>query len=297
MSNSKRSKPSKDGLTDDEKRANHIVSEQKRRNAIRTGFKDLTEIVPTLKNINNSKSTILFKAVEYIRYLDKRNRGLKEKTSSLRVRMGVEERYRSSSSRALNRYNSNPAENYIARDNYSNQSNYGVSNNNQLHHLPANTVSALIAHKNQQRQLELLQEQLRAQQQLLAKHNIVPDMPAATLPDSSVSNNNNNSSSSRNTNISLGSRNSLDSHMRPHFAYAYHQQQQQQHHHRPTQYNSISIPSTHNDDDNESLHRMMKGKFIQSNTAALIVPQDEDDGPWRPSDITEISNQRNSHRM
>jgi hypothetical protein len=85
--------------------------------------------------------------------------------------------------------------------------------------------------------------------------------------------------------------------MRPHFAYAYHQQQQQQHHHRPTQYNSISIPSTHNDDDNESLHRMMKGKFIQSNTAALIVPQDEDDGPWRPSDITEISNQRNSHRM
>ncbi|KAI8881177.1 hypothetical protein K501DRAFT_162215, partial [Backusella circina FSU 941] len=73
-------------LTDDEKRANHIVSEQKRRNAIRTGFKDLTEIVPTLKNINNSKSTILFKAVEYIRHLDKRNRGLKEKISSLRVR-------------------------------------------------------------------------------------------------------------------------------------------------------------------------------------------------------------------
>ncbi|OAD04423.1 helix-loop-helix DNA-binding domain-containing transcription factor, partial [Mucor lusitanicus CBS 277.49] len=68
----------RDILTDDEKRVNHIASEQKRRNTIRLGFKELTDIIPTLKNINNSKSTILFKAVEYIKHLDKRNRGLRE---------------------------------------------------------------------------------------------------------------------------------------------------------------------------------------------------------------------------
>ncbi|KAI7907998.1 Myc-type, basic helix-loop-helix domain-containing protein, partial [Cokeromyces recurvatus] len=76
----------RDTLTEDEKRMNHIASEQKRRNTIRSGFKELTEIVPTLKNINNSKSTILFKAVDYIKYLDKRNRNLNEKITLLQIR-------------------------------------------------------------------------------------------------------------------------------------------------------------------------------------------------------------------
>jgi len=64
-------KPYKELLTEEEKRANHIASEQKRRNTIRAGFKELTDIIPTLKNVNNSKSTILFKAVDYIKYLEK----------------------------------------------------------------------------------------------------------------------------------------------------------------------------------------------------------------------------------
>ncbi|PKB96047.1 hypothetical protein RhiirA5_243966, partial [Rhizophagus irregularis] len=67
-------KPYKELLTEEEKRANHIASEQKRRNTIRAGFKELTDIIPTLKNVNNSKSTILFKAVDYIKYLERRNR-------------------------------------------------------------------------------------------------------------------------------------------------------------------------------------------------------------------------------
>ncbi|CAG8702992.1 13873_t:CDS:2 [Funneliformis caledonium] len=72
-------KPYKELLTEEEKRANHIASEQKRRNTIRAGFKELTDIIPTLKNVNNSKSTILFKAVDYIKYLERRNRNLKER--------------------------------------------------------------------------------------------------------------------------------------------------------------------------------------------------------------------------
>ncbi|KAI8344768.1 hypothetical protein BC941DRAFT_387572 [Chlamydoabsidia padenii] len=123
-------------LTEDEKRANHIASEQKRRNAIRTGFKDMTDIIPTLKNINHSKSTILFKAVEYIRHLDKRNRGLRDKLRALQVRLAIQGRHQKSRS------------------------------------LPPEAVAALLAHKNQQRQLERLQEQLKYQQELLIKHNI-----------------------------------------------------------------------------------------------------------------------------
>lgn len=69
----------KDVLSVDQKRANHILSEQKRRNLIRGGFKELTELIPTLKNINNSKSTILFKSVDYIKQLEKRNKSLKDK--------------------------------------------------------------------------------------------------------------------------------------------------------------------------------------------------------------------------
>ncbi|CAO3699603.1 unnamed protein product [Rhizopus stolonifer] len=68
----------KELLSDKQKKANHIASEQKRRNTIRGGFKELTELVPTLKNINNSKSIILFKSVEYVKQLDKRNQQLKD---------------------------------------------------------------------------------------------------------------------------------------------------------------------------------------------------------------------------
>ncbi|KAK3836610.1 MAG: Myc-type, basic helix-loop-helix domain-containing protein, partial [Linnemannia elongata] len=72
-------KPYKELLTEEEKRANHIASEQKRRNTIRNGFKDMTDIIPDLKDVNSSKSTILFKAVDFIKYLERRNRILQEK--------------------------------------------------------------------------------------------------------------------------------------------------------------------------------------------------------------------------
>ncbi|CAJ0764917.1 6834_t:CDS:2 [Entrophospora sp. SA101] len=85
-------KPYKELLTEEEKRANHIASEQKRRNTIRAGFKELTDIIPTLKNVNNSKSTILFKAVDYIKHLERRNRNLKERAGLLEMRVEMEMR-------------------------------------------------------------------------------------------------------------------------------------------------------------------------------------------------------------
>ncbi|KAF9421316.1 hypothetical protein BGZ76_003985, partial [Entomortierella beljakovae] len=83
-------KPYKELLTEEEKRANHIASEQKRRNTIRNGFKDMTEIIPDLKDVNSSKSTILFKAVDFIRYLEKRNKNLQEKANQLEQRLHIQ---------------------------------------------------------------------------------------------------------------------------------------------------------------------------------------------------------------
>lgn len=136
----RRGKPHKELLTEEEKRSNHIASEQKRRSMIRSGFKDLTEIVPTLKNINNSKSTVLFKAVDYVKYLEKRNRNLREKIKNLEVRVEVEGRMG-----VLGRYN-----NYPKPDS-------------------APASAALLQHKTQQRQLMELQEKLQLHQKMIAQ--------------------------------------------------------------------------------------------------------------------------------
>ncbi|OBZ89399.1 N-myc 2 proto-oncogene protein [Choanephora cucurbitarum] len=132
----------RDSLTDDEKRANHILSEQKRRNTIRSGFKELTEMIPTLKNINHSKSTILFKAVDYINHLERHNRSLHDKLAGLQLRIQKTKKTKPTP---------------ISHD---------------LGHLPPNTVNALLIHKQQQQQLEELQVQLRSQQRLLTKHHL-----------------------------------------------------------------------------------------------------------------------------
>ncbi|KAK4518599.1 uncharacterized protein ATC70_008818 [Mucor velutinosus] len=218
---SKRQKPNnRDILTDDEKRVNHIASEQKRRNTIRLGFKELTDIIPTLKNINNSKSTILFKAVEYIKHLDKRNRGLREKISTLKVRMNVEGRMMQQQQHQQRKYS-----HYQQQQ----QQEPTMADTHQFSHLPANAVSALMAHKNQQKQLEALQEQLRLQQQLLAKHHILPEH--LTSPPSPPSMPSSSSPSAK--------RSSFANHL---YSSNLH-----------NNYNSISIPSSRssNSDDND----------------------------------------------
>jgi heteromeric Ino2p/Ino4p transcription factor len=54
-------------LTEQEKKNNHIASEQKRRQAIREGFDRLTELVPGLEGQGRSESIVLQKSVTYIR--------------------------------------------------------------------------------------------------------------------------------------------------------------------------------------------------------------------------------------
>lgn len=54
-------------LSEHEKKANHIASEQKRRQAIREGFDRLTELVPGLEGQGRSENVVLKKTVDYIR--------------------------------------------------------------------------------------------------------------------------------------------------------------------------------------------------------------------------------------
>jgi len=94
-------------LSDDQKRANHIASEQKRRANIRIGFEKLVDIVPTLSNGHRSEALILQKceellskqniqnanilcvvAVEHLRQLVESKTLLKEKARTLQLMLG-----------------------------------------------------------------------------------------------------------------------------------------------------------------------------------------------------------------
>ncbi|KAF0364777.1 helix-loop-helix DNA-binding domain protein [Gigaspora margarita] len=75
-------------LTEAEKKANHIASEQKRRQNIRLGFDQLVEIVPTLSQCHRSEALILQKSVEYIQQLLMQKNELKERVKSLQATLG-----------------------------------------------------------------------------------------------------------------------------------------------------------------------------------------------------------------
>ncbi|KAI9682310.1 MAG: hypothetical protein M1817_000364 [Caeruleum heppii] len=66
-------------LTEQEKKNNHIASEQKRRQAIREGFDRLTELVPGLEGQGRSESVVLKKSVDFMhKSIDERRRLIRE---------------------------------------------------------------------------------------------------------------------------------------------------------------------------------------------------------------------------
>lgn len=69
---------------DDNRKANHIASEQKRRDIIRKGFEQLTDLVPSLRGNHSSKATILTRAADYIEEIEKINRDLQKQKDLLR---------------------------------------------------------------------------------------------------------------------------------------------------------------------------------------------------------------------
>ncbi|EFY87429.1 bHLH family transcription factor [Metarhizium acridum CQMa 102] len=80
------SKPPRENLSEEQKRENHIRSEQKRRTLIKEGFDDLGELVPGLKGGGFSKSTTLAMAAEWLDELLRGNKALAMQVSALEQR-------------------------------------------------------------------------------------------------------------------------------------------------------------------------------------------------------------------
>lgn len=76
-------KASRENLSEEQKRENHIRSEQKRRTLIKEGFDDLCELVPGLQGGGFSKSTMLAMAADWLDDLLKGNDVLTEKLALL----------------------------------------------------------------------------------------------------------------------------------------------------------------------------------------------------------------------
>jgi hypothetical protein len=62
-------KTQRENLTEEQKRSNHILSEQKRRDLIKQGYKDLNEIVPAVRGGGLSKSQVLIEAANFLEKL------------------------------------------------------------------------------------------------------------------------------------------------------------------------------------------------------------------------------------
>ncbi|KFY87961.1 hypothetical protein V500_06667, partial [Pseudogymnoascus sp. VKM F-4518 (FW-2643)] len=79
-------KMARENLTEDQKRENHIKSEQKRRTLIKEGFEDLNELVPELRGGGFSKSAVLIMAADWLEELVRRNEGLRVMVAELEGR-------------------------------------------------------------------------------------------------------------------------------------------------------------------------------------------------------------------
>ncbi|KAL4933471.1 basic helix-loop-helix domain-containing protein [Aspergillus undulatus] len=82
---SQSSKPPRENLTEEQKRSNHIKSEQKRRNLIKEGFDDLCILVPGLKGGGFSKSAMLTQAADWLEEMLRGNEALKIQLADLKT--------------------------------------------------------------------------------------------------------------------------------------------------------------------------------------------------------------------
>ncbi|KAL4785186.1 hypothetical protein BJX76DRAFT_325370 [Aspergillus varians] len=86
---SQSSKTPRENLTEEQKRSNHILSEQKRRNLIRQGFEDLCTLVPGLKGGGFSKSAMLTQAADWLEDVVRGNKALQIQLAELKAMNGL----------------------------------------------------------------------------------------------------------------------------------------------------------------------------------------------------------------
>ncbi len=73
----------RENLSEEQKRNNHILSEQKRRNLIKQGFEDLHILVPELRSGGFSKSNVLMEAATFLEGLVRGNNALRARLAEL----------------------------------------------------------------------------------------------------------------------------------------------------------------------------------------------------------------------
>jgi hypothetical protein len=71
----------RENLSEEQKRSNHILSEQKRRNLIKRGFDDLHDLVPEIHNGGLSKSAVLTEAANFLEKLIEENKNFRQLAS------------------------------------------------------------------------------------------------------------------------------------------------------------------------------------------------------------------------
>ncbi|KAF2839560.1 hypothetical protein M501DRAFT_923910, partial [Patellaria atrata CBS 101060] len=71
-------KAHRENLSEEQKRNNHILSEQKRRNLIKNGFEELHQLVPELRQGGFSKSNILLESANFLDELVRVNTEMKK---------------------------------------------------------------------------------------------------------------------------------------------------------------------------------------------------------------------------
>lgn len=79
-------KPNRQHLTEDQKKTNHIISEQKRRDLIKQGYDGIREMVPALKDVKYSKGAMLEAAADWLEDIVQCNRDLKHQLASFNRR-------------------------------------------------------------------------------------------------------------------------------------------------------------------------------------------------------------------
>lgn len=76
-------KTTRENLTEEQKRENHIKSEQKRRTLIREGFEDLNQLVPGLRGGGFSKSAVLIMSADWLENLLQGNEELRQRLGAM----------------------------------------------------------------------------------------------------------------------------------------------------------------------------------------------------------------------
>lgn len=82
-------KAAKENLTEEQKRTNHILSEQKRRNLIRQGFDELCALVPGLRGGGFSKSAMLTQSADWLEEVLHGNAILRKQLAELKTMNGM----------------------------------------------------------------------------------------------------------------------------------------------------------------------------------------------------------------